>query len=79
MIVSKFLVNFGRVEDMIDTYKILLHFNVLLQQKVTQCFQNSTIHQKRLNYILRGNMNMDVSLKGTLMQNRKSPHIFRFI
>ena len=45
------------------TYKILLHFNGLPQQSVTQFFQNPIIHQKRQNEVLRGNMNMNVSPK----------------
>ena len=45
------------------TCKILLHFNGLPQQSVTQFFQNPIIHQKRQNEVLRGNMNMNVSPK----------------
>ena len=45
------------------TDKILLHFNSLPQQNVTQFSQNPLIHQKRQNEVLRGNMNMNVSPK----------------
>ena len=38
-----------------------LHFNILLQQNVTQFSQNPAIHQKRQNDVLPDNMNMDVS------------------
>ena len=40
-----------------------LHFNIFLQQNVTQFSQNPAIHQKRQNDVLPDNVNMDVSLK----------------
>ena len=44
-----------------DKDKILLHFNILPQQNVTQLSQNPLIHQKSQNDILCGNVNMDFS------------------
>ena len=46
-----------------DTDKILLHFNILLQKNITQFSQNPPIHQKRQNDVLSCNMIMDVSPK----------------
>ena len=46
-----------------DTDKIILHFNILLCQNVTQLSQNPLIHQKRQNDLLCGNVNMDISPK----------------
>ena len=48
---------------MMDTDKILLHFNILLRQNVTHFFQNPLIHQKHQNDVLCGNVHMDVSPK----------------
>ena len=45
-----------------DIDKILLHFNILLRQNITQFSQNPPIHQKRHN-VLYGNVNMDISPK----------------
>ena len=39
-----------------DAYTILLHFNILLQQNISQFSQNPPIHQKRQNDVLRDNM-----------------------
>ena len=46
-----------------DTDKILLHFNILLRQNVTQFSQNPLTHQKRQYDVLCGNVNLDVSPK----------------
>ena len=44
-----------------DKDKILLHFNILPQQNVTQLSQNPLIHQKSQNDILCGNVSTDFS------------------
>lgn len=43
-----------------DTCQILLHFNILLQQNVTQFSQNLPIHQKCQNDALHDNMNKNI-------------------
>lgn len=43
-----------------DTCQILLHFNILLQQNVTQFSQNLPIHQKCQNDALHDSMNMNI-------------------
>lgn len=43
-----------------DTCQILLHFNILLQQNVTQFSQNLPIQQKCQNDALHDNMNMNI-------------------
>ena len=43
--------------------KILLHFNILLQQNVTQFSQNPSVQQKRQNDFYRDNINMHLSPK----------------
>ena len=45
-----------------ETDKILLHFNILPWQNVTQFAQNPVIRRKSQNDVLCGNVNMDVSL-----------------
>ena len=60
--------------DNMGTDKILLHFNILLQQNVTQFCQNPLIHQKRQNDTSRGNMNMDVSPKSGIYAIGRRPN-----
>ena len=43
--------------------KILLHFNILLPQNVTQFSQNPFVQQKRQNDFYRDNINMHLSPK----------------
>ena len=55
-----------------DTDKILLRFNILLQQNVTQFSQNPPIHEERQNDVSRCNVIIDVSPKsGNVDINRR--------